>query len=152
MCFKNNRRPWVWKLNWHGFDIERNIIWKSWFHKYIFNWLLSLSIHLWLFRKNDGWVQCNGHRDGTKKKKQWCKTPTTTTLLIVGPNYILIKKKKKKDISAFVKHRAGCPLSQFLEQFVKHIQNICSFCAFQGIFTPALRPNTYDVWQLISWT
>ena len=56
-----------------------------------------------------------------------------------------INLKIKKDISAFVKHRAGCPLSQFLEQFVKHIQNTCSFCAFQGIFTPALRTNTYDV-------
>ena len=30
---------------WRGFYIERNIFWKSRFHKYIFNGLLSPTIH-----------------------------------------------------------------------------------------------------------
>lgn len=29
------RRLWVWNLHWCGFDIERNIFWTSWFHKYM---------------------------------------------------------------------------------------------------------------------
>ena len=55
MCFNGNiKTPWVWKLHWRGFYVERNIFWKSWFHKYIFNGLLSPTVHFWIFRKNNG--------------------------------------------------------------------------------------------------
>ena len=63
-CFNSTiRKPWVWKLHWHGFDIETDIFWKNLFYKYNFNVLLSPTVHFWIFRKNIGRVQCNGHRD-----------------------------------------------------------------------------------------
>ena len=85
------RRPWVWKLHWRGFYIDRNIFWKSRFYIYIFNGILSPAIYFWIFRKNNGRVQCNDHRDG---KIQRHGLRQRLFLLIVRPNYILIFKKR----------------------------------------------------------
>ena len=161
MCFNGTiRRPWVWKLHWRGFYIGRNIFWKSRFHIYIFNGLLSPTIYSWIFRKNNGRVNMLlraynlitkrvtrslymiGHRNGGKTVT---RSPATSTLLIVRPSFILIFKKRYISYWKLLYCRSadfGQPApSCFWNMFVKNIQNFGSFCVFQGIFRPASWPN-----------
>ena len=85
------RRLWVWNLHWCGFDIERNIFWKSWFHKYMD---LCHSIHFWIFRKSSGRVQCTG-------KKQWC---ALRQQLLISDSKAQLRVKFPKKISVIEKY------------------------------------------------
>ena len=52
----------------------------------------------------------------------------------------------KKDISVIQKYSTAVMHTWGFEQFFRNIQQLSSFFVFNGIFRPAFRTNTYDVW------
>ena len=139
-CFNGTiRRPWVWKLHWHCFDIERDIFWKN--HFYIFNGLLSPTIHFWIFKKNNRRVQCNGHRDGKNSEavsNNNCSSDSKAQLYLnFQKEYISVIEKYS---TVVVRTWGRLPLLPVFGTIFGR------FCVFQGDFRPAFRSDIYNIW------